>query len=174
MDLEASPRAGFLSRRALAERTSLSAACLSRVENGTSLLSLPEIDEWASAVGTDTDAHARLHQLAEAAHTPAVEAFRHGGPDLQRSVLDLEARAGHVLTVQPTIVPALLQTVAYARAVLELADVTSQDIAAAVALRLRRQELLHDLSKRFQAHGPRGPQVPGGRPSCAFPFSQSR
>lgn len=141
---------GVLSRQAMAERTSLSAARLSRVENGTSLLSLPEVDEWASAVGADTDARARLHQLAEAAHTPAVEAFRHGGPDLQRSALDLEARAGHVLTVQPTIVPALLQTVAYARAVLELADVTSQDIAVAVALRLRRHlELLHHPSKHF-------------------------
>ncbi|WP_076784651.1 DUF5753 domain-containing protein [Parafrankia discariae] len=133
----------------MAERTSLSAARLSRVENGTSLLSLPEIGEWASAVGADTDARARLHQPAEAAHTPAVEAFRHGGPDLQRSVLDLEARAGRVVTVQPTIVPALLQTVAYARAVLNLADVTSQDISATVALRQRRQELLHDSAKRF-------------------------
>jgi 3-hydroxyacyl-CoA dehydrogenase len=40
------------------------------------------------------------------------------------------------------IVPGLLQTAGYARAVLELVDVTGQDIAAAVAARMRRQEAL--------------------------------
>lgn len=139
-----------LSTRDMAARTGLSNARVSRVETGQSLLALPEIDAWATAVGADADARLRLRRLADVAHTPAVDRFRAAGTELQRSAMEIEARAGRIVTVQPQIVPALLQTAGYARAVLTLADITGQDIPAAVAARLRRQEALYDPAKRFE------------------------
>jgi transcriptional regulator with XRE-family HTH domain len=140
-----------LSTRDVARLTGLSVARVSRIETGHSLLALPELDAWAAAVQVGPDAHARLRELTEAAHAASVETFRSSPTlDLQANLSDTEGRARLVVSVQPTIVPGLLQTAAYARAVLELVDVTSQDIAVAINTRLRRQEALHDPGRRFE------------------------
>ncbi|MGH3800018.1 MAG: hypothetical protein ACRDTD_07800 [Pseudonocardiaceae bacterium] len=53
----------------------LSNARVSRVELGQSLLSLPELDAWATAVSASPEARSRLRELAETAHG-TVEPFR--------------------------------------------------------------------------------------------------
>ena len=139
-----------LTTRDVAQRTGLSVARASRIETGHSLLSLPELDAWAGAIPVDPPARARLRSLVEAAHVASVAPFRTAGADIQANLIDIEASARRIVTVQPQIVPALLQTVAYARAVLELVDITQQDIRGAIATRLRRQEILHDSARTFE------------------------
>jgi transcriptional regulator with XRE-family HTH domain len=138
-----------LSTRDMAARAGLSNARVSRVETGQSLLSLPEIDAWASAAGAGADARERLQRLAETAHT-AIDLFRAAQAELEDSAADIEARAGRIITVQPQIVPGLLQTASYARAVLALVDTIGRDIPAAVAARMRRQEALYEPAKQFE------------------------
>lgn len=139
-----------LTTREIAPHTGLSSARVSRVETGQSILSLPEIDAWVEAVGADATAHERLRELAMLAHGHAVDPFRLAASDLQERIADVEARAGRIVTVQPQIVPGLLQTAGYARAILTLVDVTGQDLAAAVAARMRRQEALYDPATQFE------------------------
>lgn len=140
-----------LSTRDVATRTGLSVARASRIETGHSLLTLPELETWAEAVHVSPDALTRLRELAESAHGASVDTFRSSPTDdLQVNIEDIESRARLLICVQPTIVPALLQTAAYARAVLGLVDITSQDVAAAISRRLRRQEALHDPARQFE------------------------
>lgn len=142
-----------LTTRALAAQAGLSNARVSRVELGQSLLSLPELDEWAAAVSASPEARSRLRELAEVAHG-TVEPFRVSQArrsHLEENAADLETRARHIVTVQPQVVPGLLQTAEYARRLLELVDPTrSRDIPAAVAARMHRQEALYDHRKRFE------------------------
>jgi transcriptional regulator with XRE-family HTH domain len=138
-----------LSTRDLAARTGLSNARVSRVETGQSLLSLPEIRSWASAVAASPEAQERLVKLAESAHTPTVEAFRNADTELETSAAEIEATSGRITTIQPQIVPGLLQTANYARATMQLANVTGRDVPAAVAARMRRQEVIYDATKCF-------------------------
>lgn len=142
-----------LTTRALAAQAGLSNARVSRVELGQSLLSLPELDAWAAAVSASPEARIRLRELAEIAHG-TVEPFRISRAHrshLEENAADLEARAGRIITVQPQVVPGLLQTAEYARRLLELVDPTGQrDIPVAVAARMRRQEALYDAGKQFE------------------------
>jgi transcriptional regulator with XRE-family HTH domain len=141
-----------LTTRTVAARTGLSNARVSRVELGQSLLSLPEIDAWTDAVGADAAALDRLRRLAERAHG-TVEPFRTSvrqRPFLESGTVALEARAGRVVTVQPQVVPGLLQTAEYTRRLVELVDPTGRDPATAVAQRVRRQEVLYRRDGRFE------------------------
>jgi transcriptional regulator with XRE-family HTH domain len=141
-----------LTTRAVAARTGLSNARVSRVELGQSLLSLPEIELWVAAVSADAAAHDRLRRLAEAAHG-TVEPFRlsvRRREHLESDAVSLEARAGRVVTVHPQVVPGLLQTAEYTRRLLELIDRTGREVATSVAMRLRRQEVLYDVGTRFE------------------------
>jgi transcriptional regulator with XRE-family HTH domain len=141
-----------LTTRVLATRTGLSNARVSRVELGQSLLSLPEIDAWVDAVSADADALERLRALAASAHSP-VEPFRlsvRRREFLEADAVALEARAGRVITVHPQVVPGLLQTAEYTRRLLTLVDRTGRDVAASVAERVRRQEVLYDAATRFE------------------------
>ncbi len=126
---------------------------MSRVELGQSLLSLPELDAWAAAVSASSEARNRFRELAEIAHG-TVEPFRISRAHrshLEENAADLEARAGRIITVQPQVVPGLLQTAEYARRLLKVVDPTGQrDIPVAVAARMRRQEALYDAGKQFE------------------------
>jgi len=141
-----------LTTRAVASRTGLSNARVSRVELGQSLLSLPEINDWVAAVSADAAAHEQLRRLAAAAHG-TVEPFRESvrrRAHLEADAVSLESRAGRVVTVGPQVVPGLLQTAEYTRRLLELVDRTGRNTAAAVAMRLRRQEILYELGTQFE------------------------
>lgn len=131
-----------LTTRALAAQAGLSNARVSRVELGQSLLSLPELDSWAAAVSASPETRRRLRELAETAHG-TVEPFRVSRAHrsyLEENAVDLEVRAKRIITVQPQVVPGLLQTAEYARRLLELVGPVGQrDIPVAVAARMRRR-----------------------------------
>jgi len=92
----------------------------------------------------------QLLELAEAAHgetRPWRELLHDDVTHLQHEAQHRERDAVAVSNYQPTIVPGLLQTPEYARAVLELGR--TRDVDAAVATRIERQQLLHEESHRF-------------------------
>lgn len=142
-----------LSGRALASATGLSQSGVSRVENGQTAPTLPQVRAWIAATDAPDTVAQHLLQLTEAAHTevdPWRTAFANA-TQLQDHVRELEAQARTLRLFEPSVVPGLLQSADYARRVFELSDSTGKaDHAASVAGRLRRQEALYQPDRHFQ------------------------
>ena len=125
---------------------------VSRTENGGRRVSVLEAVAWAEATSAPPDLRAEVTELAEetARDVRSWWSVHAGGmADRQREIAALEASATLVRNTQH-MVPGLLQTADYARHALTLANVSGQsDLAAAVAARMRRQDVLYDPAKRF-------------------------
>ncbi|WP_218020923.1 helix-turn-helix domain-containing protein [Nocardia crassostreae] len=144
-----------ISGRELAKRVGISQSTLSRIEAGHVVPPLPQVLDWAEAVGADGDTRQALRGLTETAHTPEVRdwaASLANRAHLQDDVRAFEEDAQVVRNFQPSLVPGLLQTADYARRVFDTFDppYTPGALAAALAARLDRQRVLYDPAKRFE------------------------
>jgi transcriptional regulator with XRE-family HTH domain len=125
----------------------MSKTTLSRIENGQSGIKIPILRALLKEYGVNDEAAAQLERLSR-------EASQRGwwqvtGPtDPFKTLVGLEAEAKWINYFSNTFIIGLLQTEAYARALLEAIDfdATEQEIDLAVNLRLRRQERLNDLN----------------------------
>ncbi len=127
---------------------------ISKIENGKQLPSAGDIEAWAAACGHPEAARALLDLRAD------VEAVHHswrgrlrGGHAAVQDDYDRRVRAAaRIRYSAPVILPGLLQTAGYARAIMghvaELWGTTDPD--AAVEARMRRQEVLYDQSRTFE------------------------
>lgn len=120
-----------------------------RIEQGKSLPTIPVVRSWLEACGADAETTARVLGLAY-----EVRGRVHGwsellgpGTDTQESAADIEESATLVRVAQPTLVPGLLQTPEYARAVFGIGRIA--DVEKAVAGRVARQARLHEPGRRF-------------------------
>jgi transcriptional regulator with XRE-family HTH domain len=143
-----------LSGDQLATLLGVSQSKVSRVENSRTVPSVAVVEAWARACGAPPETVEDLIQRAEAVLTEArtwrTELAR-GLDAKQAQIGRLEADAEVIRLFQPTLVPGLLQTAEYARRVFTLANPSArQDIAAGVAARLERQQVLFDDTKRFE------------------------
>ncbi|WP_084477707.1 helix-turn-helix domain-containing protein [Nocardia jejuensis] len=144
-----------ISGRELAKRVGISQSTLSRIESGQVVPPLPQVLDWAEAVGAQADSQQSLRALTEAAHSPEVQDWAASlaeRPHLQDDVRAFEQDAHLVLNFQPALVPGLLQTADYARRVFATFDppYAPDALAAALAARLDRQRVLYDPAKRFE------------------------
>jgi transcriptional regulator with XRE-family HTH domain len=142
------------SGREMATTVGVSQAKVSRVENGQAVLTLPEVTAWCAAAAADEATTARLVHLVEATFTESLPwrgALTAGRAHLQGDAHDMEASARTIRNCQSGLVPGLLQTAAYARALFPIvtAGMPDHDHEAAVSGRMRRQEILYDPSRRF-------------------------
>jgi transcriptional regulator with XRE-family HTH domain len=128
-------------------------ARVSRSENGARRVSVTEAAAWADATRAPADLRTELLATAEdaAAEVRSWWNVHAGGiTGRQHEIAALEASATVIRNCQ-WLIPGLLQTADYARRAIELANVSGQqDVAAAVAARMRRQEILYDSSRRFE------------------------
>ncbi len=146
-------RAG-LSGKELAEKIGLSQPSVSRIERGTATASLPEVMAWADATGGKAE-KAALAKLTEAAVNEVIpfgDLLQGGLAAAQEQVRGQEATARTLRNFQPGIIPGLLHTPAYARAIFTLGGraLGAHDLEQAVTWRLRRQEALHEPSRLFE------------------------
>jgi transcriptional regulator with XRE-family HTH domain len=127
---------------------------VSRTELGQRQVSAAEVASWATATGAPEDAQAELEQLlSDADHELRTwwDVLARGGgvAGRQADVALYEAQSERISNFQ-LIVPGLLQTADYARRVFTLGHAAGQDeIEAALAARLRRQEILYDPARQF-------------------------
>jgi transcriptional regulator with XRE-family HTH domain len=128
-------------------------ARVSRSENGARRVSVTEAAAWADATQAPADLRAELIAVAEdaAAEVRSWWNVHAGGlTSRQHEIAALEASATVIRNCQ-WLIPGLLQTADYARHAIELANISGQaDVAAAVAARMRRQEILYDPSRQFE------------------------
>ncbi|MFJ5179586.1 helix-turn-helix domain-containing protein [Streptomyces griseoviridis] len=122
---------------------------ISRIENGRVAVRLPDLTAMLHTYrATDAELHDRLTSLARKANRRRRQGWwnRYGSvlPDTYRDYIALEAMAGEIRTFQAQLVPGLLQTPEYIRAVTAASRhwQTEDEIEKFVQVRLARQERL--------------------------------
>lgn len=147
-------RASGLSGERLAQRCHMSQSKVSRIENGRLLPSVVDVDRMLSALGVDRATSAELLALAHVANTEYQDvraSVRRGLHHRQRELAALEADAKEMRHFLPSLITGLLQTPEYMRAAMDTpVEPAAGDTATAIALKLERQAILHDKSKRFE------------------------
>ena len=131
----------------------LTRATISKYETGRILPPVAVVERIADALQVESDQRRALIDAATAAHTE-VHAWRAiQTPSFRRrqdEIRAIEAAATNVRVFQPSIIPGLLQTPQYCRALLELDRVrTVEHLTDAVSSRMERQATLYDESKSF-------------------------
>ena len=143
-----------MSGRELASMLETSQSKVSRIESGTAMPTLPQVEEWADAVGASPDKKSSLMELAERAFIEVRDwrSSLRGRPHIQHELRRREAQVRRARTFQPAVVPGLLQTAEYARQVFGLSPFPSvkEEIPAAVGGRMDRQLVLYETERRFE------------------------
>ncbi|WP_409473115.1 helix-turn-helix domain-containing protein [Streptomyces sp. HC307] len=126
----------------------------SRLENARTPPTPDDIRRWCHACGADDQAEDIIAQSrdAESAYMEWRRQVRAGLKRLQDSYVDLYRATELFRIYSPTLVPGLLQTEGYARAVLsgvaKLYDVPN-DADQAAAARMERSKIVHEPGHRF-------------------------
>lgn len=146
-----------LAAKDIAEATGWHPSKVSRLENGRQTPSPEDIRTWARVTRTDeVEARAILQILdeARAEHHDWKLNMRRGQAEVQADYNQLAAESHLIRHFEMTAIPGLLQTPAYARVMfqemVELHDLEVDDVEAAIATRMRRQQFLYDPGKRFE------------------------
>ena len=137
-------RAGTkLSTRAVAHRLGWSASTLNRIETGLRPVKSEDIAALLviyNVTGTERD---RLLELAREANQPGWwETARPDLPSQLTGLIGFESQATHITNVASVLIPGLLQTPEYARAVMASSGITTPSAETRVATRMGRQVIL--------------------------------
>lgn len=143
-----------LNGKEFAARLQWQPAKVSRIETGQRTPTRAELGEWTEAAGVSElleELVVRLGALDEMYATWR-HLFRSGLRARQKISLDLESATELLRVYEPGIVPGLLQTPDYARAVIEsnvLLYGFVGDIEDAIAARMERQRVLYEADRRI-------------------------
>lgn len=139
--------------RELARRLDISHTSISRYEAGERAPEPEDVASILTALGVNGDQRQALIDLArnpDGSHWLAV-----GMPARERqlgALLEFEREATVITEVNPLLVPGLLQTADYARAIMVAAEVPRDEVETRVAVRLgRRDALTRDNPARLRA-----------------------
>lgn len=122
---------------------------ISKIENAQQSVRVDDVDAWVRACGADEERRQELLRLAEdvLTRTSSWRRVLSGGlRAAQLQVADLERRATRIRQYITSVVPGLVQTPDYAKAVLAFYTEPSgpEELAAGVAARMERQQVLYD------------------------------
>jgi transcriptional regulator with XRE-family HTH domain len=135
-----------------ADVTGFSNAKISRVERGLNVPTPEDVATFVRAYRAEPDVCERLIGLAEdvkAANRRLVIARRPNRAEFQKRLNGIESASEQLRSFSPIIVPGLLQTAEYIRAIFETGGGTPEEIAQAVAARLGRQAVLDEPGRRI-------------------------
>lgn len=124
------------------------------MEMGTAVPTVEEAEAWAKAVSASDAEREALVRLTRRANleTSSWAGAMSGKQHLQGDVAADEAAATAVLEYQTSVIPGLLQVPDYARRVFEMfapVEYSEDALAAAIAARMQRQQILYDTSRQF-------------------------
>jgi transcriptional regulator with XRE-family HTH domain len=160
-------RAGLTGRQ-LAELLGCHPSKISRLEHGAAIPSIADVRAWCAHTGAEGEADDLAAQAAhvEAAYSTWRSYQRDGLLRLQRAAGDLFTRTRRFHAYESRLVPGLLQTAAYARAILESEQARRggpDDVDDAVELRFGLRSVLDGtatFAMLFEEHVLRSPIVP--------------
>lgn len=135
-----------LSQREAAERLDWSASKIVRIESGDSGITTTDLLALLACYGVDDQGRIQeLVQMARASRAQSWSSFRDIFPREFFVYLSFEAASSRIRTFESSLIPGLLQTEAYARAVnaaFSGPEVSVSVIERRIEARMRRQELL--------------------------------
>jgi transcriptional regulator with XRE-family HTH domain len=126
--------AGFSSQDALAAALGFDRSVVTKSESGDRVPSADVLLAWCGTCGMDAELFEGMAALARGADDPV--------PTWFEGWLDAESTAHALRIWSPLLIPGLLQTPAYARALFEVAFDDDEKIDAQVAARMERQAIL--------------------------------
>jgi transcriptional regulator with XRE-family HTH domain len=126
--------AGFSSQQALADHLGFERTTVAKVESGDRVPSGPVLTAWAKACNIDSEHYQRLADLARTSDGPVPAWFEY--------YLEREKTAHMLRYWQPIIVPAMLETAGYRRAVVMTAGNDAERAEEMVGATLDRQAVL--------------------------------
>jgi transcriptional regulator with XRE-family HTH domain len=139
---QARERAG-VGLRELARRLEISHSVLSRIETGERPPRPEDVASILTALGVHGPAQESILELSR--DTGGSHWLSVGMPELDRqlaALLDFERTASHIVDVSPLLIPGLLQTSEYVRAIMTAAGLPSHEVEMRSAMRLGRREIL--------------------------------
>jgi transcriptional regulator with XRE-family HTH domain len=132
-----------LTQQEVADRLGVHKGTVSKWESGTRTVKSKELARYLAEVGAPPEL---IADLMEAAQNPDESPWvAMGMPDQQRqlaALLEVERTATVITTVSPLLIPGLLQTSEYARAIMVAADVPPSEIETRVAVRVGRRDAI--------------------------------
>ncbi len=143
-----------LTGRQLAESLAWPPSKVSKLENGRQTPTDEDIRGWARVTASDDETPALLASLhtLEEQHAEWRRVLRTGLLAHQTELAEQDKRTRLYRSFEPAVVPGLLQTPEYARAIFSVAMqfvAIPNDLDSAVTQRMRRQEILYRQDKRF-------------------------
>ncbi|TDD47911.1 helix-turn-helix domain-containing protein [Saccharopolyspora elongata] len=127
----------------VAKRLGLSKATMSRIESGAKVVTEADVSAILAILGVTGEDRNRLLKLVREQDQPGWwETGVPGLPKQLTGLLGFERDASQISCLGMVLVPGLLQTSDYVRAVMRGSGVDAADIEARVAIRLGRQEIL--------------------------------
>ncbi|MEU9011097.1 helix-turn-helix transcriptional regulator [Streptomyces sp. NPDC048479] len=139
--------------KAVARSALMSPSKLSKIENAKLQPSTTDVQRVLTAIGVSDEIKA---EYTEAARTAATEATawrllkRAGIHKGQQATKALEAQMSMLRLFQPALVPGLLQTPEYIRAVLQRHNLSEESLTRTLSGRLERQAILYDNTKKLR------------------------
>lgn len=150
-ELKALRERAFPTGSAAAQALGWSQPKMSKIENGRVLPSADDLDRLLDAYNATEQERSRISGLAGRLHS-TIETnrtiLRRGAAQKQTRIAEVETSAGELRYYAPSVIPGLLQTEQYMRAMFSL-DLTGSELEAAVEARLGRQRILDDEDKRL-------------------------
>jgi transcriptional regulator with XRE-family HTH domain len=145
-----------LTGKQLAERLGWSQPKVSRIERGQRTPGEEDLQAFAQVVGATAEITDELLTRVRTVHSVHAAWRRQlaGGAAVgQHDILELEASVRLVRAFEPAVIPGMLETDDYARKLFD--DVVAlygipNDAEEAVRIRLRRRQLIHDPTRRFE------------------------
>jgi transcriptional regulator with XRE-family HTH domain len=138
----------------LAERTELSQPKISKIERGKISPSIRDVERLLDGLGVSGE---RREELVGWARSLATEfhgirdLYRKGVDWSQERVKELELSATSIRNFESVLIPGFLQTPQYMRDMIGLTGRPAEEVAAAVSVRVERQQLLlYDESKTLE------------------------
>jgi transcriptional regulator with XRE-family HTH domain len=147
-------RQSQLSGKELAESLSWQPSKVSKIENGKQTPTDDDVMAWTRATNSEHETEALLASLhtLEVQHAEWQRVLKAGMVGHQLELSEQDAKTKLYRSFEPAVVPGLLQTAEYARALFARAVTVHRvpnDVNDAVAKRMQRQEMLYRTDKAF-------------------------
>ncbi|WP_435185451.1 helix-turn-helix domain-containing protein [Streptomyces sp. bgisy126] len=141
--------------KAVARSAVMSASKLSKIETGKVVPSAVDVERILTALGVSDEVKEEYLEIVRAAATEATEATawrlirRMGLHKAQQQTSALEAQMTLLRLFQSALIPGLMQTPEYIRAILSRHGLGEDALTRTISARIERQQALYDSTKRL-------------------------